>query len=59
MLSKKGYARKGKEMIRTIIAVSFKSEQMDLSLCSFDQKQHGPLACSYKTENRTVKRQPE
>jgi hypothetical protein len=48
-----------KEMIRIHSAVLFKSEYMDLSLCSFDEKQHGPFACPYKTENRTVKRQPE
>ena len=58
-ISNMGYARKGKEMIRSQIAVLFKTEHMDLSLCSFNMKQHGPLACLYKTENRTVKRQPD
>ena len=50
---------KEKEMIRFQTAVIFKAEDLDLSLCSFKQKQHGPLACLYKTENRIVKRQPE
>ena len=30
----------------------------NLSLCSFHHKQHAPLACPYKTGNKTVKRQP-
>ena len=46
-------------MIRYQIAVLFYDEHMDLSLCSFDEQQHGPLACPYKTENGTVNRQPD
>ena len=46
-------------MIFRQFSVLFKSEYQDLSLCSFNHKMHGPLACPYKTENRTVKRQPE
>ena len=45
-------------MIRTQVTVLFISKYMDLSLCSFNLKQHGPLACPYKTGNNTVKRQP-
>jgi hypothetical protein len=50
---------KEKEMTLRQFSVLFKSEYQDLSLCSFNHKMHGPLACPYKTENRTVKRQPE
>ena len=50
---------KEKEMILRQFSVLFKSEYKDLSLCSLNHKMHGPLACPYKTENRTVKRQPE
>ena len=50
---------KEKEMIFRQFSVLFKSEYQDLSLCSFYQKMHYPLACPYKTETRTVKRQPE
>lgn len=46
-------------MIRNQFTVLFKSEYQDLSLCSFDHEQHGSLACPYKTENKTVKRQPK
>lgn len=49
---------KEKEMILRQFSVLFKSEYKDLSLCSFNHEQHAPLACPYKTENRTVKRQP-
>jgi hypothetical protein len=50
---------KEKEMVLYQTAVLFQSETMDLSLCSFNEKQHGPLACPYKTEIRTVERQPD
>ena len=45
-------------MIRIRMTVLFKAEYMDLSLCSFNEKPHSPLARPYKTENPTVKRQP-
>ena len=45
-------------MIRLHIAVS-KYEYNDLSLCSFEEKMHGPLARPYETKNKTVKRQPD
>ena len=45
-------------MILRQFSVLFKSEYKDHSLCSFHHKQHAPLACPYKTGNKTVKRQP-
>lgn len=51
--------RKEKEMILRQFSVLFKSDYQNLSLCSFNSKVHVPLACPYKTVNRTVKRQPE
>ncbi len=50
---------KEKEMILRQFSVMFKSEYQGLSLCSFSHEMHGPLVCPYKTENKTVKRQPE
>ena len=49
---------KEKEMLLRQFSVMCKSEYQVLSLCKFVQKMHGPLACPYKTENKTVKRQP-
>ncbi len=49
---------KEKEMILRQFSVLLKSEYKDLSLCSFEYEQHAPLACPYKTGNKTVKRQP-
>ena len=49
---------KEKEMILRQFSVLFKSEYRDLSLCSFNDEMHGPLACPYKTGNKTVNLQP-
>ena len=50
---------KEKKMVRIQLAVFFKPEYMNLSLCSSPLMLHIPLACPYKTENKAVERQPD
>ena len=54
-----GYARKGKRNDPSPDHSSTYIRTYGSFNVQFQQRQHSPLACPYKTENRTLKRQPE